>query len=127
MNESTTTAVRVMVVDDHPMWREAVARDLQESGLEVVATAGIEPLMLAGREQAHGVDPHAWQSVANAEAYVRNIARGLEQADPDGASVYRANAAAYLAALARHEGGAVATLDRGLAALHGDAVHLIGA
>ncbi|MFB0619892.1 response regulator [Streptomyces sp. AGS-58] len=32
--------IRVMVVDDHPMWRDAVARDLAESGLEVVATAG---------------------------------------------------------------------------------------
>jgi DNA-binding NarL/FixJ family response regulator len=32
--------LRVMVVDDHPMWREAVARDLAEAGLEVVATAG---------------------------------------------------------------------------------------
>jgi DNA-binding NarL/FixJ family response regulator len=31
---------RVMVVDDHPMWREAVARDLTEAGHEVVATAG---------------------------------------------------------------------------------------
>jgi DNA-binding NarL/FixJ family response regulator len=30
---------RVMVVDDHPMWREAVARDLAEAGHEVVATA----------------------------------------------------------------------------------------
>jgi len=30
---------RVMVVDDHPMWRDAVARDLQEAGHEVVATA----------------------------------------------------------------------------------------
>ncbi|NHC45617.1 response regulator [Motilibacter aurantiacus] len=29
-----------MVVDDHPLWREAVARDLQDAGLEVVATAG---------------------------------------------------------------------------------------
>ena len=28
-----------MVVDDHPMWREAVARDLTEAGLVVVATA----------------------------------------------------------------------------------------
>lgn len=28
-----------MVVDDHPMWREAVARDLGEAGFEVVATA----------------------------------------------------------------------------------------
>ncbi|GAA1586857.1 response regulator transcription factor [Actinomadura kijaniata] len=29
-----------MVVDDHPMWRDAVARDLAEAGHEVVATAG---------------------------------------------------------------------------------------
>jgi DNA-binding NarL/FixJ family response regulator len=32
--------IRVMVVDDHPMWRDAVARDLGEAGLDVVATAG---------------------------------------------------------------------------------------
>jgi DNA-binding NarL/FixJ family response regulator len=32
--------VRVMVVDDHPMWREAVARDLTEAGYEVVAAVG---------------------------------------------------------------------------------------
>jgi DNA-binding NarL/FixJ family response regulator len=31
---------RVMVVDDHPMWREAVARDLTEADHQVVATAG---------------------------------------------------------------------------------------
>jgi DNA-binding NarL/FixJ family response regulator len=31
--------VTVMVVDDHPMWRESVARDLSEAGFEVVATA----------------------------------------------------------------------------------------
>jgi DNA-binding NarL/FixJ family response regulator len=29
----------VMVVDDHPIWREGVARDLTERGLHVVATA----------------------------------------------------------------------------------------
>ena len=28
-----------MVVDDHPMWRDAVARDLAEDGFTVVATA----------------------------------------------------------------------------------------
>lgn len=33
------TAIKVMVVDDHPMWREAVARDLGDAGFEVVATA----------------------------------------------------------------------------------------
>lgn len=31
--------VRVMVVDDHPMWRDAVARDLETAGFQVVATA----------------------------------------------------------------------------------------
>jgi DNA-binding NarL/FixJ family response regulator len=35
-----TEKLRVMVVDDHPMWREGVARDLEEAGLDVVATAG---------------------------------------------------------------------------------------
>lgn len=33
-------ATRVMVVDDHPMWREGVARDLTEAGFLVVATSG---------------------------------------------------------------------------------------
>ncbi|MBG0816309.1 response regulator transcription factor [Planomonospora sp. ID82291] len=32
--------MRVMVVDDHPMWRDAVARDLAEAGYEVVAVVG---------------------------------------------------------------------------------------
>ncbi|NJP90663.1 response regulator transcription factor [Nonomuraea sp. FMUSA5-5] len=32
--------VRVMVVDDHPMWRDGVARDLTEAGYEVVAAVG---------------------------------------------------------------------------------------
>jgi DNA-binding NarL/FixJ family response regulator len=31
--------ITVMVVDDHPMWRDGVARDLTEAGLDVVATA----------------------------------------------------------------------------------------
>src|SRR4029079_15169564 len=31
---------RVVVVDDHPMWREGVARDLAEAGYEVVAAVG---------------------------------------------------------------------------------------
>ncbi|OUC97601.1 response regulator [Streptosporangium minutum] len=35
-----TSALRVMVVDDHPMWRDAVARDLENAMYEVVATVG---------------------------------------------------------------------------------------
>ncbi len=40
------TKIKVMVVDDHPMWRDSVARDLTEAGLDVVATAsnGVEAL-----------------------------------------------------------------------------------
>jgi DNA-binding NarL/FixJ family response regulator len=32
--------VSVMVVDDHPLWRDGVARDLTERGFDVRATAG---------------------------------------------------------------------------------------
>ncbi|CAM3632911.1 response regulator transcription factor [Nocardioides marinus] len=31
--------LRVMVVDDHPMWRDAVERDLADAGFDVVAVA----------------------------------------------------------------------------------------
>jgi DNA-binding NarL/FixJ family response regulator len=42
--------IRVMVVDDHPMWRDAVARDLTEAGYDVVATAadGAQALRVIG-------------------------------------------------------------------------------
>jgi DNA-binding NarL/FixJ family response regulator len=32
-------AIRVMVVDDHPIWRDAVERDLQAAGFDVVGVA----------------------------------------------------------------------------------------
>jgi len=54
LSEETGTGdaprLRVMVVDDHPMWRDGVARDLSEAGFEVVATAatGTEALTRAG-------------------------------------------------------------------------------
>jgi DNA-binding NarL/FixJ family response regulator len=37
MTEAAT--LTVMVVDDHPIWRDAVARDLADDGFNVVATA----------------------------------------------------------------------------------------
>jgi DNA-binding NarL/FixJ family response regulator len=39
-SEVSQPAARVMVVDDHPMWRDSVSRDLGEAGFEVVATSG---------------------------------------------------------------------------------------
>ena len=35
----TAPRLRVMVVDDHPMWRDAVERDLADAGFDVVAVA----------------------------------------------------------------------------------------
>jgi zinc/manganese transport system substrate-binding protein len=45
------------------------------------------------------IDPHAWQSVADAKIYVANIRDGLDAIDPAGKAVYDANAQAYLAKL----------------------------
>ena len=45
------------------------------------------------------VDPHAFQSIANAEIYVNNIADAFCAADADGCDHYQANAAAYTAKL----------------------------
>ncbi len=39
MSTPEQPAIRVMVVDDHPMWRDAVERDLADAGLDVVAVA----------------------------------------------------------------------------------------
>lgn len=39
MTDSSGPAIRVMVVDDHPMWRDAVERDLQAAGFDVVGVA----------------------------------------------------------------------------------------
>ena len=44
----------------------------------------------------HGaIDPHAFQSIANAKIYVKNIADAFCTADAAGCDAYKANAAAY--------------------------------
>ena len=65
----------------------------------VTATRGIAPLRLGS-----DADPHAWQSVANAEQYVANIRDALAVADPPDAEVFRQNAQTYLAKLEALDG-----------------------
>ncbi|MCZ7469427.1 metal ABC transporter substrate-binding protein [Agrobacterium sp. O3.4] len=49
----------------------------------------------------HGeFDPHAWQSIKNAEIYVKNIAGAFCQVDKAGCATYTANSEAYIAKLA---------------------------
>jgi DNA-binding NarL/FixJ family response regulator len=50
---SENDQITVMVVDDHPMWREGVARDLTEAGLDVVATASTGTEALARAAAVH--------------------------------------------------------------------------
>jgi zinc/manganese transport system substrate-binding protein len=80
----------------------------------VELTKGVEPIRMkeehehgqdAGTHEAHAeseeghhhgdTDPHAFQSIANAKIYVKNIADAFCSADADGCDAYRANAEAY--------------------------------
>jgi zinc/manganese transport system substrate-binding protein len=61
----------------------------------IVATKGIEPLQMK-EEGRIGLDPHAWQRVANAKIYCTNIRDGLIAIDPADAAIFQANTKAYL-------------------------------
>jgi DNA-binding NarL/FixJ family response regulator len=39
LDDRVDSQITVVVADDHPMWRDAVARDLTDAGFQVVATA----------------------------------------------------------------------------------------
>jgi zinc/manganese transport system substrate-binding protein len=73
----------------------------------VTVTSGIAPLKLGS-----DADPHAWQSVANAEKYVANLRDALAAADPPDAQVFRQNAQAYLAKLEALDGEVRQAVDR---------------
>jgi zinc/manganese transport system substrate-binding protein len=66
-----------------------------------------------GGEDQGGSDPHAWQSIANAEIYVKNIAEALCAADPDSCAEFSANAARYTGELRALD----ATIKSGFAAV----------
>ena len=75
-------------------WLDRLVAAADAKSRIIVASAGITPRKLAG-----GLDPHAWQDVANARRYVENIRDALKSADPERAALYEAKAAAYLATL----------------------------
>ncbi|MCU0932185.1 MAG: metal ABC transporter substrate-binding protein [Serpentinimonas sp.] len=94
-------------------WMSRLLNTASYKGRHVVVSEGIKPIEA---EAAHGhdhkshskkghghdhgeIDPHAWQSVPNAMAYVANIAKGLCAVDAAGCDSYQRNAAAYSAEL----------------------------
>ena len=91
-----------------------IGRLVEASGTKaptIVAGRGINSRKMA-EEGRQVIDPHAWQSIANAKIYVANIRDGLSQADPAGQSVYAANAQAYLARLDALEQEVKAAIDQ---------------
>lgn len=86
-------------------WLPRLIKSSGSRATTVIATQGVVPRQVAAGEilshdlGAGALDPHAWQSVANAEIYVANIRDSMIAADPADAATYRANAAAYLAKL----------------------------
>ena len=76
-------------------WLDRLVAAADAKSRVVVTSAGVAPRKLDG-----GLDPHAWQDVANARRYVENIRDALKSADPERAALYEARASAYLATLA---------------------------
>ncbi len=62
------------------------------------------PQAVLGKHVHGEIDPHLWEDVANAKAYVQLIRDTLTTADPDGRQVYQANTAAYLRELDELDG-----------------------
>ncbi len=76
-------------------WLDRLIASSDAAGTRIDASAGVLPLMLD--EDGEKVpDPHAWQNLANAEIYVRNIAKALSQTDPSNAAYYGERRDAYL-------------------------------
>ncbi len=79
-------------------WLERLLASSEPKGKRINASAGVVPLMLD--EDGEAVpDPHAWQSLTNAEIYVRNIAKALGELDPANLNVYIERRDAYLTRL----------------------------
>lgn len=75
-------------------WMDRLIKASGYKGEPVVLSNGIKTRSMEEDGQRI-TDPHAWNSAANAVIYVRNIVTALEKADPEGASVYKANGERY--------------------------------
>jgi manganese/iron transport system substrate-binding protein len=79
--------------------------EFEKDGKYIIALTGFKTekcAMLIGPLTGHHHqegDPHFWLDPDKVVTYVRNIQRGLSEADPDGASIYAANADGYIARL----------------------------
>lgn len=73
-------------------WADALIAEAGGRAIVVVASDGIEPLIVNGAP-----DPHAWNSLPNGLVYVQNITRALVAIAPEHAAEILANAESYSA------------------------------
>ena len=87
-------------------WMDRLEKSSGFKGKVVVASSGVKPRTMVEEEGGTPetiTDPHAWQDLGNGKLYVANIRDALIAVDPDGKSVYEANATNYLDAIAKEE------------------------
>lgn len=98
---------------DFEPWLDRLKQAAGFQAKELIATNGLDLLHLNNNHNIdlkhhhkddhennhhHGdIDPHAWQSLANAEKYTQNISAALIAIDPDNSDFYQTNANAYIA------------------------------
>lgn len=76
----------------------------------VVVSEGIETMPIGEGAYAGQPNPHAWMSPENVVVYVDNLVAAFSALDPDRASEYEANGAAYQARLRELQGDLVGAL-----------------
>jgi DNA-binding NarL/FixJ family response regulator len=106
---------RVMIVDDHPMWREGVARDLTDRGYDVCATAADEPsavniakaarpdVVLMDLQLGTGSGVDATRDITAALPDTRVLVLSASGEQPDVLDAVKAGATGYLLKSARVE------------------------
>jgi len=79
-------------------WMDRLIASSGSKAPVVTASKGVVPI--EGEEDGKkGIDPHAWQNVANAKIYAANIRDGLSAIDPADADYFKARTEKFLARL----------------------------
>lgn len=112
-------------------WFAKLAKASGYAGKPVVASDGIKTRKM--EEDGKTItDPHAWNSIPNAEVYVQNIVAALSKADPEDAAAFKDGGEKYeaklkdLDAYAHQEVDTVPKADRKVLTTH-DALSYFGA